>query len=105
MLEVTVGKIVSNSYAPISQYTYCGQVTPRWSVAAHLALSPAAIGEIERFESPKKLAGYSGLASGVEQSGTKLREKGITKEGRKELRWATPHLRWVQVWWRWLNEP
>jgi hypothetical protein len=48
----------------------------------------AAIGEIKRFESPKKLAGYSGLTSGVEQSGTKLREKGITKEGRKELRWA-----------------
>jgi transposase len=48
----------------------------------------AAVGEIERFESPKKLGSYSGLTSGVEQSGTKLREKGITKEGRKELRWA-----------------
>jgi transposase len=48
----------------------------------------AAIGKIERFENPKNLAGYSGLTSGVEQSGTKLREKGITKEGRKELRWA-----------------
>jgi transposase len=48
----------------------------------------AAIGEIGRFETPKKLGSYSGLTSGVEQSGTKLREKGITKEGRKELRWA-----------------
>jgi transposase len=48
----------------------------------------AAIGEIQRFESAKRLASYSGLTGGLEQSGTKLIEKGITKEGRKELRWA-----------------
>ena len=48
----------------------------------------AAIGEIERFETPKKLGSYSGLTPGLEQSGTKHRGKGITKEGRKELRWA-----------------
>lgn len=48
----------------------------------------AAIGEIERFETPKKLASYSGLTPGLEQSGTKYREKSITKEGRRELRWA-----------------
>lgn len=48
----------------------------------------AAIGEIQRFESAKKLTSYSGLTGGLEQSGTKLVEKGITKEGRKELRWA-----------------
>jgi transposase len=48
----------------------------------------AAIGDIARFEDPKKLASYSGLAPGVEQSGVKLRGKGITKEGRRELRWA-----------------
>jgi transposase len=48
----------------------------------------AAIGEIERFESPKHLASYSGLTPGLEQSGTKNRGKGITKEGRRELRWA-----------------
>jgi len=48
----------------------------------------AAIGEITRFESPKKLASYSGLVPGVEQSGVKLRGKSITKEGRRELRWA-----------------
>ena len=49
----------------------------------------AAIGDISRFESPKKLASYSGLVPGVEQSGVKLRGKGITKEGRRELRWAS----------------
>ena len=48
----------------------------------------AAIGEVKRFESAKKLASYSGLTGGVDQSGTHLVPKGITKEGRKELRWA-----------------
>ena len=48
----------------------------------------AAIGDIQRFDSARHLASYSGLTPGLEQSGTKYREKGITKEGRKELRWA-----------------
>jgi transposase len=48
----------------------------------------AAIGDIQRFASPKHLASYSGLIPGLEQSGTKNRGKGITKEGRRELRWA-----------------
>jgi hypothetical protein len=48
----------------------------------------AAIGEISRFEDFKKLASYSGLTPGIEQSGTKNRGKKITKEGRKDLRWA-----------------
>lgn len=48
----------------------------------------AAIGDISRFEDFKKLASYSGLTPGVEQSGTKNRGKKITKEGRRDLRWA-----------------
>jgi transposase len=48
----------------------------------------AAIGEIQRFGTPQHLASYSGLTGGLDQSGTKLVQKGITKEGRKELRWA-----------------
>jgi transposase len=48
----------------------------------------AAIGDITRFESPRHLASYSGLVPGLEQSGVKLRGKKITKEGRKDLRWA-----------------
>jgi transposase len=48
----------------------------------------AAIGEIQRFGSAKHLASYSGLTGGLDQSGTHLVQKGITKEGRKELRWA-----------------
>jgi transposase len=48
----------------------------------------AAIGEIKRFETPGHLASYSGLTPGLDQSGVKLRGKKITKEGRKDLRWA-----------------
>ena len=48
----------------------------------------AAIGDVQRFGSAKHLASYSGLTGGVDQSGTHLVQKGITKEGRKELRWA-----------------
>jgi len=48
----------------------------------------AAIGDISRFENFKKLSSYAGLTPGVEQSGTKNKGKGITKEGRKDLRWA-----------------
>jgi transposase len=48
----------------------------------------AAIGDITRFETPGHLASYSGLTPGLDQSGVKLRSKKITKEGRKDLRWA-----------------
>jgi len=48
----------------------------------------AAIGDVQRFGSAKHLASYSGLTGGVDQSGTHLVQKSITKEGRKELRWA-----------------
>jgi transposase len=48
----------------------------------------AAIGEVQRFGSAKHLASYSGLTGGLDQSGTHLVQKGITKEGRKELRWT-----------------
>ena len=57
----------------------------------------AAIGDIRRFESPKALVSYSGLAPGVEQSGEKLRGKGITKEGRRELRWVLVEVAWRAV--------
>jgi transposase len=57
----------------------------------------AAIGDITRFETPKALASYSGLTPGVEQSGVKLRGKGITKEGRRELRWVMVEVAWRAV--------
>jgi transposase len=57
----------------------------------------AAIGDIARFETPKALASYSGLVPGLEQSGVKLRGKGITKEGRRELRWVMVEVTWRAV--------
>ena len=57
----------------------------------------SAIGDIQRFESPRKLVGYAGLGAGVHDSGQKHREKGITKFGRKELRWALVEASWQTV--------
>lgn len=47
----------------------------------------SAIGDINRFESPKKLASYSGLVPSVIGSGDKIFYGGITKQGRALLRW------------------
>jgi len=65
--------------------TYLMQLPGSGVITAMTVL--AAIGEIERFETSKHLASYSGLTPGLEQSGTKKRGKGIKKEGRRELRW------------------
>lgn len=46
------------------------------------------IGEIERFASPQKLTGYTGLCPRVNQSGDKDRRGPITKQGPTYLRWA-----------------
>ena len=47
----------------------------------------AAIGDITRFPRAKKLVGYSGLGASVHDSGEMHRTGGITKQGRKDLRW------------------
>jgi len=57
----------------------------------------SAIGDITRFESAKKLVGYSGLGAGVHDSGKEHRGKPITKEGRKELRWALVEAAWRAI--------
>ncbi len=57
----------------------------------------AAIGDIRRFDNPKKLVGYAGLGAGVHDSGLKHRGKGITKSGRKELRWALVEASWQAI--------
>jgi transposase len=57
----------------------------------------AAIGDIRRFEDPKHLVGYAGLGAGVHDSGKEHYDKGITKSGRKELRWALIEAAWKAV--------
>jgi transposase len=46
------------------------------------------IGEIERFSSPEKLTGYTGLCPRVNQSGERDRRGPLTKHGPRYLRWA-----------------
>ena len=48
----------------------------------------AEIGEIERFSSPQKLTGYTGLCPRVNQSGERDRRGPLTKHGPTYLRWA-----------------
>jgi transposase len=48
----------------------------------------AEIGDIDRFASPKKLCGYTGLCPSVYQSGSKDRRGHLTHAGPKYLRWA-----------------
>jgi transposase len=57
----------------------------RWVLAFTIA---AEIGEIERFSSPEKLTGYTGLCPRVNQSGEKDRRGPLTKHGPTYLRWA-----------------
>jgi len=57
----------------------------------------AAIGDITRFAHAKNLVGYAGLGAGIHDSGQKSQGKGITKAGRKELRWALVEAAWGAV--------
>jgi len=57
----------------------------------------AAIGDISRFLSAKKLVGYAGLGASVHNSGKTRRSGGITKTGRRELRWALVEAAWCAV--------
>ena len=56
-----------------------------WVLAYTIA---AEIGEIERFRSPVKLAGYTGLCPRVYQSGDSDRRGPLAKHGPRYLRWA-----------------
>ena len=56
-----------------------------WVLAFTIA---AEIGEIERFTSPQKLTGYTGLCPRVNQSGESDRRGPLTKHGPTYLRWA-----------------
>lgn len=57
----------------------------------------AAIGDISRFPSAKKLVGYAGLGARVYASGQTHKGGGITKEGRRDLRSALVEAGWSAV--------
>ena len=56
-----------------------------WVLAFTIA---AEIGQIERFATPAKLTGYTGLCPRVNQSGDSDRRGPLTKHGPSYLRWA-----------------
>jgi transposase len=93
-IEQELGRLsASEPWAP--QSAYLMQLPGVGVVITMTAL--AAIGDISRFESPKKLVGYAGLGAGVHDSGKEHRDKKITKSGRKELRWAMIEAAWRAV--------
>lgn len=93
-VETELGRL-STSQRWASQAVYLMQIPGVGIVITMTILS--AIGDIQRFENPKKLVGYAGLGAGVHDSGQKHRDKGLTKSGRKELRWAMIEAAWQAI--------
>ena len=93
-VERELGRL-SNSERWGDQAVYLMQIPGVGVIVTMTILS--AIGDIRRFENPKKLVGYAGLGAGVHDSGQKHRDKGITKFGRKELRWALVEAAWQAI--------
>jgi len=86
---------LSNTEPWASDMVYLMQIPGMGPIFSMVVLS--AIGDIKRFSHPKKLVGYAGLGAGVHDSGQKHQSKSITKEGRKELRWALVEAAWRAV--------
>jgi transposase len=56
-----------------------------WVLAYTIA---AELGDIDRFPTPRKLVGYSGLCPRVYQSGERDQRGPLAKQGPRYLRWA-----------------
>jgi transposase len=57
----------------------------------------SAVGDIQRFSTSKQLVGYSGLGASLHQSGETNYSGHITKQGRKDLRFALVEAAWTAV--------
>ncbi|MFO8035408.1 MAG: IS110 family transposase, partial [Anaerolineales bacterium] len=86
---------LSNTEPWASDMVFLMQIPGMGLIFSMVVLS--AIGDITRFSHSKKLVSYAGLAPGVHISGERHQGKSITKEGRKELRWAMVEAAWVAV--------
>ena len=86
---------LSNTEPWDSQMVYLMQI-PGFGVVLGMIVVSAS-GDISRCSHSKKLVGYAGLGAGVHDSGAKHRGKGITKQGRKEFRWALVEVAWRAV--------
>ena len=72
-----------------AEHPYVSLLTTAPGIAWVLGYTLAAeIGSIERFSSPKKLCGYTGLCPRVYQSGGVDRRGALAKNGPRYLRWA-----------------
>lgn len=88
-LEAQIAAINQRLRATAPDHPYVPLLMSAPGIGWVLAFTIAAeIGEIERFSSPEKLVGYSGLCPRVIQSGEKDRRGPLTKSGPKYLRWA-----------------
>jgi transposase len=107
--ELQALRMVREHIGEVEKALGCLSTSERWSAQATRVMQLpgvgivvtmtilAAIGDIRRFATPKTLAGYAGLGAGVHDSGQTHREKGITKAGRKELRWALVEASWQAI--------
>jgi transposase len=83
--------------------------TPHWAKdVPHLLQLPgiglitamtilSAVGTIKRFPTAKKLVGYAGLGARVYSSGQSHKSGGITKQGRRELRYVMVEAAWNAI--------
>jgi hypothetical protein len=69
----------------VSNTVLCSVPGISWVLAYTIA---AELGDIGRFPSPRKLAGYSGLCPRVYQSGERDLRGPLAKQGPRYLRWA-----------------
>jgi transposase len=107
--ELKTLRLVREHIEEVEKELGCLSTSERWAnQAVHIMQLPgvgiivtmtvlSAIGDIQRFPSARKLVGYAGFGAGVEDSGEKHFEKGITKSGRKELRWALVEAAWQAI--------
>lgn len=88
-LEREIDAIERDLEALGADHRYVPLLTTIPGIAWVLAYTIAAeIGDIHRFPSPRKLAGYSGLCPRVYQSGQSDRRGPLTNNGPRYLRWA-----------------
>jgi transposase len=93
-LETELARLsVSDPWA--NQMTYLVQLPGIGMLTAMTVL--AAVGDITRFPSAKKLVGYAGLGARVHASGQTHRSGGITKQGRRDLRSVLVEAAWSAV--------
>jgi len=86
---------MSNTEPWDDEIVYLMQIPGFGIIFSMIVLS--AIGDVTRFTHPKQLVGYAGLGAGVHDSGQKHQDKSITKEGRRELRWALVEASWGAI--------